>query len=465
MDLPVQQFRSEVEQELLDSFAALQEALPGAQNEQVAKLRAKAMERYAALGLPHRRIEAWKYTDLRARLGEAYPMVRPSGRPIEWTEIEKGLGPRIAGLDAYRVIIAEGEFRAELSDVQALKDAGVELRSLAETLEHPPEDLETLLAETGDQRSGFEAARPTGRSGAGPDPIIALNAGLMTGGAVLRVPDGASLEKPVHIIHLDGAGEPVASVTRLIVITGKGASLDLIESYAGLGGRGLQRNALTQLVAGPDSHIEHTKIQREDEEAFHLSNWILTLHENARYNGFQYINGGDLSRNDVRVHFAGEGALLNFSGATLLKGRQHCDTTMVIEHLVPHCTSRELYKAVLDDESRGVFQAKVIVARDAQKTDGKQMGQALLLSEGAEFDTKPELEIFADDVVCGHGATSGQIDEDLLFYLEARGIPESQARALLVQAFVGEALEQIDHEPLRNALTGVTADWLGVKLD
>ncbi|MFD0987571.1 Fe-S cluster assembly protein SufD [Methyloligella solikamskensis] len=465
MDLPVQQFRSEVEQGMLDSFAALQEALPGAQNEKVAKLRAKAIERYGSLGLPHRRIEAWKYTDLRNRLGEAFPMVRPSGGPIEQSEIEKALGPRIANMDAYRVVIAEGEFRSELSDVQALKKAGAELRSLAETLEHLPDDLEPLLAETGEQRSGFEAARPTGRSGAGPDPIIALNMALMSGGAVLRLGDGISLDKPVHVIHLDGSGEPVGSVTRLIVITGKGASLNLIESYAGLGGRGLQRNALTQLVAGADSHIEHTKIQREEDEAFHLSNWLLTLHENVRYDGFQYTNGGDLARNDVRVFFEGEGAVMNFSAASMLKDRQHSDTTMVVEHLVPHCTSRELYKAVLDDESRGVFQAKVIVARDAQKTDGKQMGQALLLSEGAEFDTKPELEIFADDVVCGHGATSGQIDDDLLFYLEARGIPEPQARALLVQAFVGEALEQIDHEPLRDALTGVTADWLGVKLD
>ncbi len=148
-----------------------------------------------------------------------------------------------------------------------------------------------------------------------------------------------------------------------------------------------------------------------------------------------------------------------------MRGRQHCDTTLLVEHAVPRCTSRELFKAVLDGEARGVFQGKIIVAPDAQKTDGKQMAQALLLSETAEFDSKPELEIFADDVVCGHGSTSGQIDEELLFYLEARGIPEDEARALLIQAFVGEALERIEHEDLREALSAASAEWLGVRAE
>jgi Fe-S cluster assembly protein SufD len=148
-----------------------------------------------------------------------------------------------------------------------------------------------------------------------------------------------------------------------------------------------------------------------------------------------------------------------------LRGRQHCDTTLLVEHAVPRCTSRELFKVVLDDEARGVFQGKIVVAPGAQKTDGKQMANALLLSETAEFDSKPELEIFADDVVCGHGATSGQIDEDLLFYLEARGIPEPEARALLIQAFVGEAFEQVDNEALRDAFAAASAEWLGVRFD
>jgi Fe-S cluster assembly protein SufD len=172
-----------------------------------------------------------------------------------------------------------------------------------------------------------------------------------------------------------------------------------------------------------------------------------------------------VARSQVYLRFAGEGSAADISGAFLLRGQQHGDTTLLVEHRVPQCTSRELFKCVLDDEARGVFQGKIIVSPGAQKTDGKQMSGALLLSEGAEFDSKPELEIFADDVVCGHGATSGQINDDLLFYLEARGVPEAQARALLIQAFVGEALEKIDDEALRDALSRASAEWLGVDFD
>jgi Fe-S cluster assembly protein SufD len=207
------------------------------------------------------------------------------------------------------------------------------------------------------------------------------------------------------------------------------------------------------------------KLQIEDTDTTHLSTWLIGLKADARYTAFQFSTGAALARNQIYAGFDGEGSAVNISGAFLMRGRQHCDTTLLVEHRVPHCTSRELFKAVLDDETRGIFQGKIIVSPNAQKTDGKQMVQALLLSEAAEFDSKPELEIFADDVVCGHGSTSGQIDEDLLFYLESRGLPEAEARALLIQAFVGEAVELIESEGLRIALQRASADWLGVKLD
>ena len=206
-------------------------------------------------------------------------------------------------------------------------------------------------------------------------------------------------------------------------------------------------------------------MQRDRDDAFHLSTWLVELGADARYDAFQFSTGASLTRNQVYLCFAGEGSAADISGAFLLRARQHCDTTLLVEHRVPRCTSRELFKGVLDGEARGVFQGKIIVSPGAQKTDGKQMAGALLLSETAEFDSKPELEIFADDVVCGHGSTSGQIDEELLFYLEARGIPESQARALLIQAFVGEALEKVEDETLREALGHASADWLGVKVE
>jgi FeS assembly protein SufD len=450
MELPVKQFQTRAEQAYLDLFAAAEQALPGAGNPWVADLRAKAIDAYAALGLPHRRVEAWKYTDLRSRLTEAHPLARATGIPLSEAELAEALGAEIAELAAYRLVILEGELRADLSDIAGLKAKGVEVASLTEALQKPPRWLKGLLGKVNPQDR---------------DPVVALNLALMSGGAALRVGKGVTLDKPVHLIHLDGGPEPSSVVTRSVVLLEEGASLDLVESYGSLGGRELQRNAVTEIEIASKASLNHVKLQRENEEAFHLVTWLVELGTDAHYQAFQFSTGAGLSRNQIYAGFDGEGSALDVSGALLMRGHQHCDTTLVIEHRVPRCTSRELFKTVLDNEARGVFQGKIIVSPGAQKTDGKQMAQALLLSETAEFDSKPELEIFADDVVCGHGSTSGQIDEDLLFYLEARGIPEGQARALLIQAFVGEALERVQHEGLRDALARASAAWLGVAFD
>src|SRR6476469_4085606 len=438
MELPVKQFQTRAEQAFVDLFNAAEQGLPGAGNPWVADLRAKAIDAYAALGLPHRRVEAWKYTDLRSRLTEALPLARATGVAVTEAELEKALGAEIAGILAYRLVIVEGELRAELSDLAGLKAAGAEVISITEALQKPPRWLKAALGKINAQDR---------------DPVVALNLALMSGGVGLRLAKGVTLDKPVHLIHIDG-GEPASVVTRNVVLVEEGASLDLLESYASLGGRELQRNAVTEIEVGDRAGVNHIKLQREEEAAFHLVTWLVKLDADANYKAFQFSTGAALSRSQIYAAFTGEGSSLDVSGALLMRGHQHCDTTLLVEHRVPRCTSRELFKAVLDNEAPGV-----------QKTDGKQVAQALLLSETAEFDSKPELEIFADDVVCGHGSTSGQIDEDLLFYLEARGIPEREARALLIQAFVGEAVERIEHEGLREALSKASAEWLGVTLD
>jgi FeS assembly protein SufD len=450
MELPVKQFQTRAEQAYLDLFNAAEQALPGAGNPWTADLRAKAIDAYAALGLPHRRVEAWKYTDLRSRLTEAHPLALPTAAPVSEAELAAALGSGIADIPSYRLVIVQGELRAELSDLADLKAAGAEILSLAVALQKPPRWLKEQLGKINPQDQ---------------DPILALNLALMSDGAVLRLPKGVTLDNPVHLIHLDGGSQPASVVTRNLVLVEEGAALDLMESYASLGGRGLQRNAVTEIRIGGKARLNHMKLQREAGDSFHLTTWLVELGADARYQAFQFSTGASLARNQIYAAFAGEGSALDISGALLLRGRQHCDTTLVVLHRVPRCESRELFKAVLDDEARGVFQGKIVVSPGAQKTDGKQMAQALLLSETAEFDSKPELEIFADDVVCGHGSTSGQIDEELLFYLEARGIPEDQARALLIQAFVGEALERVPHEGLRDALSRAAAAWRGVAYD
>ena len=450
MELPVQQFRTKAEQAFLDMFEEASNALPGARDPFVSGLRGKAIAAYGRLGLPHRRIEAWKYTDLRARLTDVNPLLKAEGIAVNDADLALALGSEIAALPAYRLVVVEGDLRADLSDIAALKAAGVEVVSLGHALEKLPLWLKTSLGQVNPRAD---------------DPVVALNAALMTGGAALRIAEGVALDKPIHLIELDGKGEPASTLTRNVVIAEPGSSATLIESFAGLGIRGLQRNAVTEVRVAEKAALRHVKLERDGEDALHLSTVLVELAGDARYDAFQFSTGASFVRSQVYLAFMGEHSTADISGAFLMRGQQHCDTTLLVEHRVPHCTSRELFKGVLDNEARGVFQGKIIVSPGAQKTDGKQMAGALLLSESAEFDSKPELEIFADDVVCGHGSTAGQIDEDLLFYLEARGIPDTQARALLIQAFVGEALERVDDEALRDALAHASAAWLGVKVE
>lgn len=447
MDLPVQQFRTKAEQGFLDAYAKVEKQLPGAGNDWAASLRRKAIQTFGSLGLPTRRIEAWKYTDLRTKLTEALPPLL--GGRFGKDALAGVLGKPIAKLPAYRIVIAAGALQPDLSDLAALRAEAVEVLSLAEALESPPAWLKSHLGKVNPPND---------------DAVIALNLALMTSGIALKLGKGATLAKPVHLIHVADNREPASSFTRNVIVVEEGASLDLLESYVSLASAPSLGSTVTEALVADNAVLNHVKLQVEHSDTTHLSAWLIGLKRDARYNGFQFSTGAALARNQIHAGFDGEGSAVNISGAFLMRNKQHCDTTLLVEHRVPHCSSRELFKIVLDDEARGIFQGKIIVSPNAQKTDGKQMAAALLLSESAEFDSKPELEIFADDVVCGHGSTSGEIDEDLLFYLESRGIPETEARALLIQAFVGEAVELIESEGLRNVFNRAAADWLGVKL-
>jgi Fe-S cluster assembly protein SufD len=220
-------------------------------------------------------------------------------------------------------------------------------------------------------------------------------------------------------------------------------------------------NVSTTVDIGDDASLTHVKLVAERDQGVHLATLRARLGAHAIYRPFQMSIGGRITRNDIEVAYGGEGGNLDLSGAFLGRGETHIDTTLVVDHAVPRCQSRELFKGVLDGHAKGVFQGKIIVRPNAQKTDGKQMAQALMLSPDAEFDSKPELEIYADDVVCGHGSTAAEIDEDLLFYCRSRGIPLETARALLVESFIGEAIERIEHEAIRSALAERALGWLG----
>jgi Fe-S cluster assembly protein SufD len=277
---------------------------------------------------------------------------------------------------------------------------------------------------------------------------------------VIRVAAGATVYRPLHLVFAAAADAPISIFTRSVVVVEKGARVMLVESHEAIGDARHQVNTAIELIVGEGAHADHIKVTGGACPMVHVSTLMAAIGAHARYNDFSYTTGGSVVRNQLFVRFDGQGTLANIRGASLLTGNQHADTTLIADHAAGGCQSREVFKTVLDDKSRGVFQGKIIVRQGSQKTDAKMMTNALLLSDEAEANQKPELEIFADDVQCGHGATSGALDQNLKFYLMSRGIPDIEAEALLVQAFVGDAIEGIEHAGLRDALMEDVIRWL-----
>jgi Fe-S cluster assembly protein SufD len=421
--------RTKAEQALTQQFEAVAARLPG--DAAIGEARNAAIGAFAALGLPHRRIEAWKYTDLRNAIKEALPPALAGDASASRQEIDTAL-EGLAGVDAYCVVFVDGRYRAELSDVAGAK--GLEAAPLATALP---------------KSEGLVATVSPGQ-----EAVVALNTAFMTDGALVRIADGAKLDKPLLLVFARAAKQASFITTRNMVRVGAGARATLIEAYVTLPeATAGQTNTLSEVRLGDGAEVAHVKVTLEGAGSTHLASWMTTLGAEASYRAFQLTASTALVRNSLFALFQGEGSKVDISGAFLGCGAEHIDTTLVVDHAVPQCESRELFKGVLADRARGVFQGKVIVRPDAQKTDGKQMAQVLMLSEDAEFDSKPELEIHADDVVCGHGSTAAEIDTDLMFYLRARGIPLATARAMLIESFVGEALDKIEDEAVRAALT------------
>ena len=441
MNAEVTVIKTAAETALAQTFAQARDRLPG--DDAIAARRNAAFDIFAKQGLPHRRIEEWKYTDLRALMRDAKPLASPPDASAKASA--KDAGRVLGDLDARRLVFVDGVFVPDLSDLREL-EAGLVVSSLAQALTE------------GDP---VVAAR-LGKLAPANDAAVALNTALMGDGAVVRVASGATIERPLHLLFV-ASERPAAMFTRSLVTIDQGARVMLIESHEGPAASDYQVNAALELFAGDGAHVDHVKVIGEGAEALHVSTLAAAIGAHARFNTFSFISGGAVVRNQLFLQLDGEGTVAGVRGASLLMDRQHADTTLFADHIARDCQSREMFKSVLDNEAHGVFQGRIIVRRHAQKTDAKMMTQALLLSERAEADNKPELEIFADDVQCGHGATAGALDEQLKFYLMARGIPPAQAEAMLIQAFLGEAIEGIEHAGLREALIESVAAWLGAR--
>ncbi len=440
--------KTDAELGLAQQFDDTRANLPG--NAWVNTLREDAIRTFAKLGLPHRRVEAWKYTDLRSMLKVANTPAGSELHTVSDADLYQALGADLHGLGAHHIVFVDGVYDEENSFIIGDEAGLVHMTSLAETLDNPPEWF----------KGNFNKVNPRDN-----DHVVALNTAFMRDGAVLEIVKDAKLKRPVHLIFISSSKSAEAITERHFIHVEEGASATILESYVHLRAPDTQRNSVTELSIGKGAKVNHIKFQHEGAQASHLSNWMISIGESANYRGFQFTIGAKVSRNTINVNFDGSHSEADISGVAMLWDEQHSDTTMDIVHGVPNTLSRELFKTVLDDRGRAVFQGKLVVKPDAQKTDAKQMAHGMLLSETAEFDAKPELEIYADDVVCGHGATSGQLDEDMMFYMRQRGMSEETVQTLLILAFVGEAFELVEDEDIRAAFTAMAQAWLGGKSD
>jgi Fe-S cluster assembly protein SufD len=428
--------RTPAETALAQAFEVAKGKLPGDRT-----ARERAFNDFLEVGLPHRRVEEFKYTDLRAAMREAAafaekPTAQQAARAV-------AAAAAFSDVDAVRIAIVNGHVAREASDLAALPD-GVTVTTLGDALA----EADPLLA----RLAPVELARD--------NPLYRLNSAFMTDGVLIRVGAGVTVERPIHLRFVTSGDAPVATATRSLVLVEDAASVLLLESHEGPDGVASQLNDVVEFVAGDRAKVSHVRLNAQGQDALAFSTLTARLGEAVFFESLNAVVGASLSRHQVFLTFAGERSLAKINGATMIKGRQHADNTLVVDHAALHCTSRELFKTVVDGEATGVFQGKIIVEPHAQKTDGRMMSAALLLSDGAAMNNKPELEIFADDVQCAHGATSGQLDEDLLFYLMARGLPRPEAESLLVQAFLGEAVETVENESIRDALIGTIEAWL-----
>ncbi len=421
-----------------DLFTSAEGRLPG--SPAVIAARREAFETYERLGLPHRRIEEWKYTDLRALVGEVLPLAASPDAAALKRAADAVKAHAIAG--ARKLVLVDGVFAADLSDLKAL-GSEVGVKTLREVLESKANPAAADLLQT-----------------ISSDAVISLNAAMATDGVVISVADGAQPSAPIQLIHVATASS-ASTFTRSHLRIGKGARATIIESFVAAGNTSAyQVSDAVILWIGDNADVAHIRLMDDAPDAVNITSQFVTVGANTKVNFFNMTSGAAVSRLQGFITLAGEGSELAINGVNLLKNTEHGDTTLVVDHAVPNCVSREIFRAVIDDRAHSVFQGRIIVRPDAQKTDGKMMTRALLLSDEAEADNKPELEIFADDVSCGHGATAGALDDNLLFYLKARGLPEKQAQALLIQAFVGEAIEQIADDGLREHVIGIAERWL-----
>ncbi len=394
-------------------------------------LREAALSSFEKLGFPTTRNEEWQYTNVA-------PIANSSFR-LPTFEFDRHKAPELANFtfseaECCQLIFVNGIFSQDLSSTKCLP-RGACIKSLAAALETEKAIVEPWLASLASHER---------------DAFTALNTAFISDGAFVYLPPGAVLSEVLHLVFVSTTnGHAVASHPRNLIVIGDGCEVGIVESYAGLDHGRYFTNAVTEIVLGSGAQLDHYKLQRESENAFHVASLQVLQDRSSHFTSHSISLGGALVRNNVNVVMNAEGSECTLNGLYAARSRQHIDNHTCIDHARPHCDSRELYKGILEDRSSGVFNGKIIVRKDAQRTNAKQTNKNLLLSEDAVVNTKPQLEIFADDVKCTHGATIGHLDDEELFYTRSRGIGLEAARTLLTYAFASDILNSLKFKPMQ----------------
>jgi Fe-S cluster assembly protein SufD len=415
------------------AFSHFSNRAPGRKLSWLQRLREDAFARFCEKGFPTTRMEDWRFTNVSAIAHAEFELAQNGRGLVSNPQIAQN-GMKEA---ACRLVFVNGRFAREFSVFESLPD-GLVVRSLARQIAEAPQTVEPYLGRyLNIERDAFSA-------------FSAFNSAFLEDGAYIHIRPGAIIDAPVHLQFISvGSGRATMNHPRNLVVAEDGSQAAVVEDYVSWGGSATLSNAATELVAGDGAVVSHYQIERESLEAFHISTLRIQQGRNANVASHSLLIGGGLVRNNVHPVLVGEGGECLINGLFIGKGSQHLDNYMLVEHASPHCGSRQFYNGILDDRAHGVFHGRIIVHKEAQKTDAKQTNRNLLLSDDAQIDTKPQLEILADDVKCTHGATIGQIDDQALFYLRTRGIEELSARQMLLLAFARECTDRMKESAVR----------------
>ncbi|MFI5144341.1 MAG: Fe-S cluster assembly protein SufD [Ignavibacteria bacterium] len=413
----------------IENFRKIENKLTGGANTKLQKIRSEAIETFGLLDFPSVKNEEWIYTNISPILKYGFTPYDANGN---FKLTDKISEYSVKGMDEITIVLYNGIFQNNIPVKHSLP-AGVILSSFKNAIENNPDILEKHFGKYVKQENGF----------------ISLNTAFADDGVFIYIPDNVVLLKPIHIININGGRKEILSQPRNIIISGKNSSATVIESYNSLDNETGFTNVITELFAGEGSNINFYKFQNENDKSFHISRVQAEQKKSSVFTIYTVTTGGSLVRNDVNTLLNDEGCETHLFGLYLTDGSQHVDNHTLIDHAKPHCMSNELYKGVLNHKSHGVFNGKVYVRPDAQKTNAYQSNKNILLTKEASVDTKPQLEIYADDVRCTHGATVGQLDDESVFYFRSRGIPKDEAVKLLINAFANDIFENMENEPLR----------------